>query len=177
MKLATRAFCPAKAGFRVRRQEAATPVAMRCGARGETKSQDPMRRNTSWLRSNPPRRRRVRGRAGNSPAPKASGWPRARCTCGEAVRFPDERSEEPCEARSQEGAPEPRSISADRRSLPKAVAGAVPQGPERKQTSHIYKGRKGHKRRKGREQSGASIISLKTKAAITIAAFQLRRLG
>ena len=27
-----------------------------------------------------------------------------KCTCGEAVRFPDERSEEPCEARSQEGA-------------------------------------------------------------------------
>ncbi len=35
----------------------------------------------------------------------------ARCTCREAIRFPDERSEEPCEARSQEG--------------------ARPQGPER----------------------------------------------
>jgi len=28
----------------------------------------------------------------------------AKCTCGEAVRFPDERSEELCEAKSQEGA-------------------------------------------------------------------------
>ena len=45
--------------FRVRRQEAATPVAMRCGARGETTSQAPMRRNASRLRSNPPRRHRL----------------------------------------------------------------------------------------------------------------------
>ena len=44
----------------------------------------------------------------NAPAPQASGCLSARCTCGEAVRFPDERSEEPCEARSQEGAREPR---------------------------------------------------------------------
>ena len=44
----------------------------------------------------------------NAPAPQASGCLSARCTCGEAVRFPDERSEEPCEARLQEGAREPR---------------------------------------------------------------------
>ena len=36
---------------------------------------------------------------------EAIGLPEgARCTCGEAVRFPDEQSEEPCVARSQEGA-------------------------------------------------------------------------
>ncbi len=28
----------------------------------------------------------------------------SRCTCGEAVRFPDEQREELCEAKSQEGA-------------------------------------------------------------------------
>ena len=55
----------------------------------------------------------------------------ARCTYGEAVRFPDEPSEEPCEARSQEGARELRSVSTDRRSLPKAVARVMPQGPVR----------------------------------------------
>ena len=51
-----RAFsCAAKAAFRVRRQEAAPPGAMRYGARGETKSQAPVRRTASRLRSNPPR--------------------------------------------------------------------------------------------------------------------------
>ena len=42
--------CPAR--------EAATKVAMRCGARGETQSQAPGRRRASRLRSNPPRRGR-----------------------------------------------------------------------------------------------------------------------
>ena len=42
---------------------------------------------------------------------KASGRVSARCTCGEAVRSPDERSEELCEAKSQEGARELRSSS------------------------------------------------------------------
>ena len=50
----------------------------------------------------------MREREENAPAPQASGCLSARCTCGEAVRFPDERSEEPCEARLQEGAREPR---------------------------------------------------------------------
>ena len=40
----------------------------------------------------------------------------AGCTCGEAVRFPDERSEELCEAKSQEGARELRSSPARRTS-------------------------------------------------------------
>ena len=48
------------------------------------------------------------GCTGNAPAAKRSGCLSARCTCGEAVRFPDERSEELCEAKSQEGAREPR---------------------------------------------------------------------
>ena len=48
------------------------------------------------------------GCTGNAPAAKRSGCLSARCTCREAIRFPDERSEEPCEARSQEGAREPR---------------------------------------------------------------------
>ena len=40
----------------------------------------------------------------------------AKCTCGEAVRFPDERSEELCEAKSQEGARSPtRSSRSSRR--------------------------------------------------------------
>ena len=68
---------------------------------------------------------------GNTPVAKRSGWVSARCTYGEAVRFPDEPSEEPCEARSQEGARELPSVSTDRRSLPKAVARVVPQGPVR----------------------------------------------
>ena len=56
VKPAKRAFsCAAKAAFRVRRQEAAPSGAMRCGARGETKSQAPVRRIASRLRSNPPR--------------------------------------------------------------------------------------------------------------------------
>ena len=42
------------------------------------------------------------------PRRQASGCLSARCTCGEAVRSPDERSEELCEAKSQEGAREPR---------------------------------------------------------------------
>ena len=67
----------------------------------------------------------------DSPATKSSGCLSARCTCGEAVRSPDERSEELCEAKSQEGAREPRRVSTDRRSLPKAVARVVPQGAER----------------------------------------------
>ena len=45
----------------------------------------------------------------DSPIAKRLGCSRARCTCGEAARCLDEQSEEPCEARSQEGAPEPRS--------------------------------------------------------------------
>ena len=49
----------------------------------------------SWSRAIRPRR-------------QASGCLSARCTCGEAVRSPDERSEELCEAKSQEGAREPR---------------------------------------------------------------------
>ena len=52
--------------------------------------------------------RRFYSRGWDVPAPKASGWVNARCTCGEAVRSPDERSEELCEAKSQEGAREPR---------------------------------------------------------------------
>ena len=74
----------------------------------------------SWSRAIRPRR-------------QASGCLSARCTCGEAVRSPDERSEELCEAKSQEGAREPRRVSTDRRSLPKAVSRVVPQGAERKQ--------------------------------------------
>ena len=62
----------------------------------------------------------------------------ARCTYGEAVRFPDEPSEEPCEARSQEGARELRSVSTDRRSLPKAVARVVPQGPVRGEKKKLF---------------------------------------
>ena len=50
----------------------------------------------------------MREREENAPAPQASGCLSARCTCGEAVRFPDERSEEPCKARAQAGAREPR---------------------------------------------------------------------
>ena len=34
-------------------------------------------------------------RNGNAPAPKASGWLSAQCTCREAIRVPEERSEEP----------------------------------------------------------------------------------
>ena len=49
----------------------------------------------SWSRAIRPRR-------------QASGCLSARCTCGEAVRSPDERSEELCKAKSQEGAREPR---------------------------------------------------------------------
>ena len=49
-----------------------------------------------------PLRRDILRSRRNSPVAKRSGCPRARCTCGEAVRFPDEQSEEPCEARSQE---------------------------------------------------------------------------
>ena len=46
---------------------------------------------------------------GMRPRRKASGCPSAlaraaRCTCREAIRFPDERSEELCVAKSQEGA-------------------------------------------------------------------------
>ena len=62
----------------------------------------------------------------------------ARCTYGEAVRFPDEPSEEPCEARSQEGARELRSVSTDRRSLPKAVARVMPQGPVRGEKKKLF---------------------------------------
>ena len=61
-----------------------------------------------------------------------------RCTYGEAVRFPDEPSEEPCEARSQEGARELRSVSTDRRSLPKAVARVMPQGPVRGEKKKLF---------------------------------------
>ena len=40
----------------------------------------------------------------------------AKCTCGEAVRFPDEQREELCEAKSQEGARSPtRSSRSSRR--------------------------------------------------------------
>ncbi len=46
-----RRSCPAR--------EAATEVAMRCGARGETKSQATVRHGASRLRSNPPRRGRI----------------------------------------------------------------------------------------------------------------------
>ena len=44
----------------------------------------------------------------DSPAPWASGWVSGRCTCDKVVRFPDEHREELCEAKSQEGAREPR---------------------------------------------------------------------
>ena len=82
---------------------------------------------TSFYGGQPPAGLRTPCR--NTPVAKRSGWVSARCTYGEAVRFPDEPSEEPCEARSQEGARELRSVSTDRRSLPKAVARVVPQGP------------------------------------------------
>ena len=77
----------------------------------------------------------------NTPVAKRSVWVSVRCTYGEAVRFPDEPSEGPCEARSQEGARELRSVSTDRRSLPKAVARVMPQGPvrgERKSCSGCF---------------------------------------
>ena len=44
------------------------------------------------------------GCTGNAPAAKRSGCLSARCTCGEAVRFPDEQREALCKAKSQEGA-------------------------------------------------------------------------
>ena len=71
-----------------------------------------------FVEAAPPSRGRVakgedvnhgRTRTGFANARPDSERRKRRCTCGEAVRFPDERSEEPCEARSQEGAPEPRS--------------------------------------------------------------------
>ena len=72
----------------------------------------------------------------DAPAAKRSGWvSEANCEAAarpRAVRSPDERSEELCEAKSQEGAREPRRVSTDRRSLPKAVSRVVPQGAERK---------------------------------------------
>ena len=71
--------------------------------------------------------RRFYSRGWDVPAPKASGWVNARCTCGEAVRFPDERSEEPCEARAQAGAREWRI----RRKAPRderEARGAEPPG-------------------------------------------------
>ena len=67
----------------------------------------------------------------DSPATKSSGCLSARFACREAIRLPDERSEEPCEARSQEVEREPRRVSTGQRSLPKAVAIVAPQGAER----------------------------------------------
>ena len=57
--------CPAR--------EAATKVAMRCGARGETQSQAPGRRRASRLRSNPPRRGR-RSWPRVAPYVRVMGW-------------------------------------------------------------------------------------------------------
>jgi len=56
--------CPAR--------EAATKVAMRCGAQGETQSQAPGRRRASRLRSNPPRRGRRSWSRGAPLSPR--GW-------------------------------------------------------------------------------------------------------
>ena len=57
--------CPAR--------EAATKVAMRCGARGETHAQAPGRRRASRLRSNPPRRGR-RSWSRVAPYVRVMGW-------------------------------------------------------------------------------------------------------
>ena len=48
-----------------------------------------------------------------------------RCTCREAIRFPDERREELCEAKSQEGAASPKGpqgAALERASVPDTVA-------------------------------------------------------
>ena len=62
----------------------------------------------------------MREREENAPAPQASGCLSARCTCGEAVRFPDERSEEPCKASANpEEAARARARFVSRRSTSK----------------------------------------------------------
>jgi len=49
------------------------------------------------------RTRRTSPRSSRPPAISAD----AKCTCSEAIRFPDEQREELCEAKSQEGARSP----------------------------------------------------------------------
>ena len=60
------------------------------------------------------------------------------CACRGAIRLPDEQSEEPCEARSQEAAREPcwsEFVNLPKRAVSESKLGTPPRGGERKESS------------------------------------------